>query len=129
MPVIRNHLYDMFQLFDYNDASVLTGDRNTSTIAPQALFLMNSELVAELALALADRLLENEPDTEQRIDRLYLETYGRTASAAESSDATNFLTQFRAFQQESDSDTDPERLAWQALCQAIVSSSEFVYLR
>ncbi len=127
--MIRNHLYDMFQLFDYNDASVLTGDRNTSTIAPQALFLMNSELVAELALALADRLLESEPDAEQRINRMYLETYGRTASAAESSDATNFLTQFRTFQQESDSDTDPERLAWQALCQAIVSSSEFVYLR
>ncbi|WP_442511167.1 PSD1 and planctomycete cytochrome C domain-containing protein [Novipirellula sp. SH528] len=129
VPVIRNHLYDMFQLFDYNDASVLTGDRNTSTIAPQALFLMNSELVAELALAFADRLLESEPDAEPRIDRLYLETYGRHASAAELSDASNFLTQFRAFQQESDSDTDPERLAWQALCQAIVSSSEFVYLR
>ncbi|GAA5504962.1 DUF1553 domain-containing protein [Novipirellula caenicola] len=129
VPVIRNHLYDMFQLFDYSDASVLTGDRNTSTIAPQALFLMNSDLVAELTLSFADRLLKTQPDVQQRIHRLYLETFGRTATAAESSDAANFLNQFRALQQDSSGDTDPERLAWQALCQAIVSSSEFVYLR
>jgi hypothetical protein len=132
VPVIRNHLYDMFQLFDYTDASVLTGDRNTSTIAPQALFLMNSDVVIELASALADRLLETELNSKQRISRLYLETYGRPASDAEVSEASHFLTDFQKLQklqQPTDSESDPERLAWQALCQSVVSSSEFVYLR
>src|SRR5690606_35885545 len=56
VPVIRNHLYDVFQLFDYTDADVINGDRDSSTIAPQALFLMNSELVAQATTALAERL-------------------------------------------------------------------------
>ena len=45
LPVVRNHLFDVFELFDYSDASVLNGSRSTSTVAPQALFMMNSELV------------------------------------------------------------------------------------
>ncbi|EMI16403.1 protein containing DUF1549 [Rhodopirellula maiorica SM1] len=129
VPVIRNHLYDMFQLFDYTDASVLTGDRNTSTIAPQALFLMNSDEVGDLSLAFADRLWESESDSQKRISRLYMETYGRPASDAEVSDASHFLSQFQKLQLQTNSDANPERLAWQALCQSVVSSSEFVYLR
>ena len=39
LPVIRNNLYDFFQLFDFNDASVINGNRETTTVAPQALFL------------------------------------------------------------------------------------------
>jgi hypothetical protein len=38
LPVIRNHLYDVFQLFDSTDATVPNGDRATTTVAPQALF-------------------------------------------------------------------------------------------
>ena len=33
LPVIRNHLYDLFQLFDYVDESVTTSDRATTTVA------------------------------------------------------------------------------------------------
>ena len=49
LPVVRNHLYDMFQLFDRADPSVTTGDRATTTVAPQALFMMNSDLVLQAA--------------------------------------------------------------------------------
>ena len=58
LPVIRNHLYDGFQLFDYTDASVVNGNRSSTTVAPQALFLMNSEMLQEAAFAFADRMLE-----------------------------------------------------------------------
>ncbi|EMI25455.1 secreted protein containing DUF1549 [Rhodopirellula europaea SH398] len=134
VPVIRNHLYDMFQLFDYTDASVLNGDRNTSTIAPQALFLMNSEMVSDLTFAMADRLLNDDADSAQRIQRLYLEAYGRPASDAEISDGVRFLSRFETIMRENNvdslsSESSPERSAWQAFCQAVVSSSEFVYLR
>ncbi|WP_390173916.1 PSD1 and planctomycete cytochrome C domain-containing protein [Rhodopirellula islandica] len=134
VPVIRNHLYDMFQLFDYTDASVLTGDRNTSTIAPQALFLMNSEMVSDLTFALADRLLEDDADSSQRIRRLYREAYGRPPSDLEISEGVRFLSQFETLLQRNqvasgDRESDPERSAWQAFCQAVVSSSEFVYIR
>ncbi|MFG0264046.1 MAG: PSD1 and planctomycete cytochrome C domain-containing protein [Rhodopirellula sp. JB055] len=134
VPVIRNHLFDMFQLFDYTDASVLNGDRNTSTIAPQALFLMNSEMVSDLTFAFADRLLADDNDAVQRIRRLYLEAFGRPATDVEISDAVRFLSQFETLLRKDhvssgDSEADRTRLTWQALCQAVVSSSEFVYIR
>ena len=49
LPVVRNNLYDVFQLFDFPDAAVANGDRATTTVAPQALFLLNSDLVDQAA--------------------------------------------------------------------------------
>ncbi len=127
VPVIRNHLYDMFQLFDYTDASVLNGDRDTSIIAPQALFLMNSDLVEQLTTAMAKRLLEEEPTDTDRIRQLFALAYGRPATNEETTRASQFLTRFQALMPEQ---TDASKTqAWQALCQAIVSSSEFIYVR
>ena len=45
------------QLFDATDATVPSGDRATTTVAPQALFMLNSELVAQVSERLATSLL------------------------------------------------------------------------
>lgn len=132
VPVIRNHLYDMFKLFDYTDASVLTGDRNTSTLAPQALFMMNSQWIDDITSAMADRLLKQQGTVETHVEQLYLEAYGRRPTTDEVASATQFLTQFQTVleqQADAESSDDGRRMAWQALCQSVVSSSEFVYLR
>lgn len=131
VPVIRNHLYDMFRLFDYNDASVLTGDRNISTIAPQALFMMNSEWMANVSLALAERLMQQISDPTARIDQLYMEAYGRQATSDEQTRSLAFVSQFAALPKAEvkSEGSDPERQAWQLLCQAVVASSEFIYVR
>ncbi len=133
VPVIRNHLYDMFQLFDYTDASVLIGSRNTSTIAPQALFLMNSELVTGLTNAMAERLLKIDGTRNARITRLFLEAYSRRPTSDELQRAGDFLARFERLisQQKNTSQGNGDRMqqAWQALCQSVVSSSEFVYVR
>ncbi len=128
IPVIRNHLYDLFQLFDYTDASVLNGDRDSSTIAPQALFLMNSDWVMELTLAMADRFMNAEGSQSACIDRLFLEVYARPASGDERVRAEQFLSQFQTLEA-GGKDTDAYRAAWQALCQSVVSSSEFIYVQ
>lgn len=127
VPVIRNHLYDVFQLFDYTDASVLNGNRETSTIAPQALFLMNSDLVDDLTTAMATRLTEEAPTDSDRIERLFALAYGRPATDIEATQARQFLTRFEALLPEPSDDAT--KRAWQALCQAVVSSSEFIYVR
>ena len=49
LPVIRNHAYDMFNLFDFPDPNSMRGDRMQSSTAQQALFLMNSPLVRKTA--------------------------------------------------------------------------------
>ena len=91
-----NHLYDGFQLFDYSDASVPNGNRTTSTVAPQALFLMNGELAADAAAALAQQLRSRNLDDGARISELYAVTLGREPSAAEQSTSVAFLGRFEA---------------------------------
>src|SRR6185436_17009862 len=57
LPIIRNHLYDEFEQFDYPDPAVPTGSRNETVIAPQALLMMNAELVGQSAERLAKQVL------------------------------------------------------------------------
>src|SRR6185503_8640954 len=57
LPVIRSALYDVFTAFDFGDPTVMNGDRPTTTVAPQALFMMNSALVLEHTKAMAERLI------------------------------------------------------------------------
>lgn len=99
LPVIRNNLYDGFTLFDYSTADVVNGDRQTSTVAPQALFMLNSEIVLSSAEALADRLLREEAaDDQQRIERLYAMTFSRYPETEESTAVLDFLAKFQAEQ-------------------------------
>jgi len=122
--VIRNHLYDMFQLFDYSDASVLRGSRDTSTIAPQALFLMNSQWMTELSNVMATRLIAAEPTFELRTTRLFEEALGRPPTSDETEQVKHFLTGLR------EADPGMQELAcWQVLCQSVLSSNEFLYVR
>ncbi len=133
LPVVRNHLHDAFTLFDYTDASVPRGNRNTSTVASQALYLMNSEFLTDVSRQLAERLLALPVDDDgQRIERLYELAYGRAAREGEVQRSRAYL---QRFQEQSriadDSVTDDERreLAWRLLCQATLMSNEFVYVK
>ncbi len=47
LPVIRNNLYTMFEQFDFPDPTMPTGSRNATVVAPQALLIMNDELVKD----------------------------------------------------------------------------------
>ncbi len=60
LPVIRSALYDVFQAFDFPDPSVPNGDRATTTVASQALFMMNSKVALEQTRELAKSLLSDQ---------------------------------------------------------------------
>lgn len=123
LPIIRNNLYDGFSLFDYTDAAVPNGDRNTSTVAPQALFMLNSDLVLTAADKLAERLLaESHADDAARLNRLFLLTLGRLPHDAERARMQRFLASVNA-----ESPSDPT--AWAALCQVVLAGNEFLYLK
>jgi hypothetical protein len=140
LPVIRNHVYDFFQQFDFPEPSVINGNRPTTTVAPQALLLLNSPLVMQSAEQFAERLLQ-EPnrDDGERVDWAYRLAYGRPATPAEIDRALAFVRQFadRAVGPEAPAATSTEktstggaiRLAWSALAQVILCGNEFVYLR
>ncbi|HEY2840495.1 MAG TPA: DUF1553 domain-containing protein, partial [Pirellulales bacterium] len=60
VPVLRNAIPEIFEAFDFPDPSLVAGSRNASTVAPQALFLMNHTFVRAQAEAAARRLLSDE---------------------------------------------------------------------
>ena len=84
VPVFRNALPELFEVFDFADPSMVVGRRNVSTVAPQALFLMNHPFVVEQSRHAARRLLA-EPGLDEpgRIDRAYRLALGRPPTEAE----------------------------------------------
>jgi hypothetical protein len=120
LPIIRNHLYDMLEQFDYPDPTMPTGSRNSTVIAPQALIMMNAPVVMQSADKLAARVAALSDDT-QRVQQAYALLYGRPPSVQESADALALLRDFSTTEK-------PER-AWSLLGQTLYAANEFIYLR
>ncbi len=128
LPVIRNNLFDGFALFDYADASTPNGDRPTSTVATQALYVLNSQLFLEAAEALAAQVAKEAAQPEERFERLSQLAWGRSVSEQERQLFTQFLQEV-AEQDLQPSETSVADPAWVALCQMILASNEFIYVR
>jgi hypothetical protein len=126
MPIIRNHLYDLFEQFDYPDPAVPNGNRSATVVAPQALLMMNSELVNKAATQFAEQLLADQGASEaKRLDAAYVKAYGRLPSAVERKRAERFLGEFLI---DSKDKTAARREAWTTLCQTLLAANEFIYL-
>ncbi|MBI1842178.1 MAG: DUF1553 domain-containing protein [Verrucomicrobia bacterium] len=126
LPVIRNHLYDLFEQFDYPDPAVPTGNRGATVVAPQALLMMNSELVGQEARRFAERVAaEAGANDARRLNSAYILAYGRPPASEERRKAERFLAVFRA----GVADASSARAdAWAALCQTLMAANEFIYL-
>lgn len=130
LPIIRNNLYDLFQQFDYPDPATSTGLRNSSVVSPQALLLMNSDLATDAAKNFAERLFKTSTDEEQRLRAAYRFAFAREATEDDLRRAENYLTAANAALNSSEQDSDKrEQQAWALLCQALMMSNEFIYLR
>ena len=128
LPVIRSALYEVLQAFDFADPSFSSGERATTTVAPQALFLMNGKIVHEqtrnwTAQLLADKSLE---DT-GRIGRIYLQALGRPATAKEIVRALEFIERIESELARAKMPHARDQ-AWQSFCRVMVSANEFVYV-
>jgi hypothetical protein len=84
VPVFRNTLPEIFEVFDFADPNIQRGQRTSSTVASQALLLMNHPLVIEQSQHAASRLSE-EPllDTEARVRYAYFQVLGRPPNEQE----------------------------------------------
>ena len=121
LPVVRNNVYDLFEQFDFPDPAVPNGNRNATVVAPQALLMLNSDLVGKAAEKFASGLLASASDDARRIELAYQKAYARPPTAKELARAKRFLTDFK-----SDSAASPS--AWVVLCQSLLASNEFIYL-
>jgi hypothetical protein len=120
----------LLQAFDRPDAQQSCGRRDTTTVAPQALALLNDAFVRDRARELAKRVL-SEGTTTTQISQLFACALSRPATETEITFATQFLTQRTAARLERDpqlSAATANQQAWTDLCQAVFSLNEFLYV-
>lgn len=124
LPLRRANLPTMLNLFDFGDATTMTGKRPLTTVAPQALFMMNSGFVAERSRNLADSVAKQTSDPAARLRSLYVRVLNREPDPSEM-DAG--LTYIKGFQQKF-AGKRTESDAWFSLSRILIGSNEFIYL-
>ncbi|WP_010584912.1 PSD1 and planctomycete cytochrome C domain-containing protein [Schlesneria paludicola] len=135
LPVIRNNLYSLFEQFDFPDPTMPTGSRNSTTVAPQALIMMNSELVMDSAAEFARQLLEQPIDDAARVRRGYERALSRVPTDTETNRVLAFVTNLSnqpVSSATSDKDSPPvdaRQRAWTLFCQSLFASNEFLFVR
>ena len=123
VPVVRSSLYDVFSAFDLPDPTTSNGDRDSTVVAPQALFMMNSSIMLRHSRRLADTLLaDSSLDDRARIQRVFERALARPASASEIDEALTWIARF-----EKQWNGDRAK-AWQSFAKSLLSSNEFIYL-
>jgi hypothetical protein len=126
LPMYRGNVPDALAVFDMADPSLIVGKREVTTVATQALFLMNSPFVLKQSGEMARRLLSQKDQKEAgRIELAYRLALGRKPSSSEQSRIETFLADFRR----TAGDKENVRLAaWSSVCQTLFASAEFRYL-
>ena len=124
LPVRRANLPTLLNLFDFGDAVTSIGKRPVTNVAPQALFMMNSEFVEKRAGNLAGQLLEpaGRSDSE-RVRQAYLRVLTREPDPAEIDRAVSYLGGFTS---RFGNATSQE--AWQSYCRILLASNDFIYV-
>jgi cytochrome c553 len=127
IPVVRSSMYEVFSAFDLPDPSTPNGDRDSTVVAPQALFMLNGSVVLKHSKLLAETLLNQYgPDDAARLREVYERAFSRPPTARETDQALTFLAQIERTL--TGPESDRRVLAWQSLCKALIASNEFIYL-
>ncbi len=113
-PAFRNKRLELFEVFDFGDINASISQRGTSTVAPQALFLLNHPFVIENSRAAAARTLEL-PEAE-RLDAIFRRTLGRGPTSGERAKCVRFLG------------AEPSLETWAQLHQTLFASVDFRYI-
>lgn len=125
LPVIRAKLPEEFSTFDFPDPCLLQGQREVTTVAPQALFFLNSDFVSGCANDTAARMLDVTTTDKSRVDWIYRRVFARPATPDEEAAAIKLVEDL----QPGTNVRDADLYRWTTLIQALFASAEFRYLR
>jgi hypothetical protein len=98
-------------------------------VPAQALILMNSPFVVEQANNWAARLIQEQPNTGERIVRIYQQAFSREPSEVEIEQAIAFLSVQAQEVGIDASQVDSHQEIWADFCHVILNVKEFIYLR
>jgi hypothetical protein len=119
-PIFRNRLLELFEVFDFADPNLVGGRRNVSTVATQALFLMNSPFVMEQARQAARAAMVPSVGDEGRLNRTYRTALGRLPTEREREVINRFLSGRTTAEQ--------RQVGWERVYHALFASIDFRYV-
>ena len=127
LPILRDLLPEMHEIFDFPNPSQIKGQREVTTVAPQSLFLLNNDLPIRAAGQVAARLLRSSSlsNDAQRIQSAWLMTLGRPPSATEIRAAIEFMNGLES----AGTGADAAQYRWTAMVQSLLAATEFRYVR
>jgi hypothetical protein len=129
LPLVRGMVPEFLSVFDVADPELVVGQRDVTTVATQALFMMNSPLVREQSQAAAERLLAAGTLSESaRIDQAFRLILGRPASDEQRQLALAYLHDFEQTLDASLTAAARRQQSLASLCQSLFASAEFRYL-
>ena len=142
VQVRRSRPLTVMEPFDLPVLDPNCPQRNSSTVSPQSLMLMNSEFVQEHARNLADRMLADAgPDLRSQIVFAWRLVFASDPTEAELADSVTFVTsQTEVFRPKTPPPTqpaapngatpppDPARQAMALWVQSLISSNRFLYV-
>jgi len=121
-PAFRNRRPELFEVFDFADINAPLARRGATTVAPQALFMLNHPFVIEHARHAAERTRRETPDAadDARVAHAYRTVLGRPPREQERAVALDFLAGAPG--------GEAREAQWSQLHQALFASADFRYL-
>jgi hypothetical protein len=117
LMTIRSDRSGFGPLFDTADPTAPVDKRTISTVAPQALFLLNNPFVLEQTRTLARRVVTATKEMSSQLDYAYRLLYGRPPTPQEITIGRDFLKRSRGGEQ-----------AWQEYGEVLLCANEFIYV-
>ncbi len=139
MMTKRSLLSPLMTTFDFADTTQPCSQRSISTVAPQALALLNNDFVHEQSDAFAARVIrEVGSDVQQQIERAWWLALSRAPSQTERDTAlTHLHKQYARFANQTSSgqdkakalsELDARQHALTSLCHVLLNTNEFIYV-
>jgi hypothetical protein len=121
----RSQLISMMMLFDWPEHLVSIGQRQSTTIAPQALALMNHPISRSAAESIANSMPN--PLGAKQLDSIFLRILSRMPTESEREGALRFIASAEQMRREQSSGS-PEKMAIADFCQILLCCNEFIYV-
>ena len=124
--VKRSRLIPILKLFDAPDAMQGIGNREESTVAPQALAMLNSPIIRRLAAKFAERVRPSaDKDLQSVIQDAWQTAFGRPPLPEESASMNAFIEHQKNSR---GNDANAEAVAVRDFCHLVLCMNEFIYI-
>ena len=129
LPLIRGLTPGNLAAFDPVEQTLVTGNRDKTTVPSQALFMLNAPFVRQQAALVAESVTSEPGSDSERIVKAYRRVLGRTPTDSENRLVTDFLNAYREAAL-ADPATAGQAVAgaWKAFVQSLFASAEFRYV-